>query len=160
MKLWHDPGHTKNNMVKDLHQVLGESKAVEGFAEQIGHWIMTSIKQAVLTSQHICHPCLPSADLNLHLYSDLNTKVVGGTQQECEQVLYANFQQQLTYTTRPCQELCSRQPSTRSTSPRRLQSWSTSTSRATVWTKQACSSTFPTTSDGQRICACTWRSCT
>ncbi len=43
-----DPGHTKNNIIKDIRRALGESKAVQGFAERIGRWIMTALKKALL----------------------------------------------------------------------------------------------------------------
>jgi len=50
----HDPGHTKNNVVKDLHRALGKSKVVEGYAERIGHWIMTAVKQAHRSERKHC----------------------------------------------------------------------------------------------------------
>jgi hypothetical protein len=43
----HDPGHLKNNVTKDLQRELGESKAVTGLADRVGHWIMTSIKESL-----------------------------------------------------------------------------------------------------------------
>jgi hypothetical protein len=55
VRVRHDPGHTKNNMTKDLQRVLGQSKAVAGYANQISHWIMTSIKQALLTPERVHH---------------------------------------------------------------------------------------------------------
>jgi hypothetical protein len=54
ISIQHDPGHTKNTIIKMLHQVLGQSKVVEGFAEWIGNWVMTVIKQAVL-HMHMVH---------------------------------------------------------------------------------------------------------
>lgn len=51
INIQHDPGHTKNNVVKHIYQTLGGSKAVQGLAVQIRRWITTVLHKAVLMAQ-------------------------------------------------------------------------------------------------------------
>ncbi len=74
VRVLHDPGHFKNNFEKDLRRVLGQSKAVSGFAERLGRWMMVALKEAKKTVSFL-FPELYGEDQHSALVEEFRTRM-------------------------------------------------------------------------------------